>query len=243
MSLRHLFQRHLPRLATTVLLASLVGLGGCVLTRQTNPMQIYAPVVQIQAEDHWPQVEWQLIVVRPSADQMHDSPRILVRPEPTRLQVYRGASWSDSMPDMLHSILLRAFEDSGRIEAVTRQSTSLRARFALTLDIRAFEAVYDGEPNPAIDIQVHAKLIHASTTRVVAARSFRHWQRSAGTDTGSVVAAFSAAMREFTSDLVGWTLVEGENAGPRLAEWREERRREREEERRGRGEDSEGRRR
>lgn len=228
--------RHIRALARSGLLASLLALGGCLLTGTSTPIQIYSPVVQIQPQDEWPQVDWQLMVVRPNADQMHDSQRILVRPEASRLQVYSGSSWADSLPDMLHSILLRAFEDSGRIEAVTRQSSSMRARFGLVLDVRAFEAVYDGEPNPAVDIQIHAKLVHAPSTRVVSSRTFRHWQRSAGTDVSSVVDAFTQGTRAFIDDLVGWTLVEGENAGPKLQEWREERFRERQEERRARDE-------
>lgn len=218
-------------LARLGLLASLLALGGCLLTGKTTPIQIYSPVVQIQPQDEWPQVDWQLMVVRPSADQMLDSQRIMVRPDPNRLQVYSGSSWAESMPDMLHSMLLRAFEDSGRIAAVTRQSSSMRARFGLILDVRAFEAVYDGEVNPAVDIQIHAKLIHAPTTRVVSARTFRHWQRSDGTDVDSVVDAFSLGTRAFVDELVGWTLSEGENAGPKLKQWREERFRERQQER------------
>lgn len=228
--------RPLRAVALTGLLASLLGLGGCLLTGKTTPIQVFAPVVQIQPQDEWPQVDWQLMVVRPSADQMHDSQRILVRPEPSRLQVYSGSSWAESLPDMLHSMLLRAFEDSGRIAAVTRQSSSMRARFGLILDVRAFEAVYDDEANPAVDIQIHAKLIHAPTTRVVSARTFRHWQRSSGTDVSSVVDAFTLGTRAFVDELVGWTLVEGENAGPKLQEWREERFRERQQERAGREE-------
>lgn len=218
-------------LATAVVLASTLTLGGCILTRQTNPLQVYAPVVDVQPRADWPVVDWQLMVIRPNADQMHDSQRILVRPEPARLQVYAGANWSDSLPDMLHSILLRAFEDSGRMEAVSRQSTGMRARYALTLDIRNFEAVYGNGALPEADIQIHAKLIHAPSTRVVAGRTFRHRQASTGTDTASVVDAFTLAMGEFVNEVVGWTLEEGESAGPRLAEWREQRAREREAER------------
>lgn len=218
-------------LSRAALLGSLLALGGCLLTGSSTPIQIYAPVVQVQPQEEWPAVDWQLMVVRPNADQMHDSQRILVRPEPTRLQVYSGASWSDPLPDLLHSMLLRAFEDSGRISAVTRQSSSMRARFGLILDVRAFEAVYDGEANPGIDIQIHAKLVHAPSTRVVSARTFRHWQRAGGTDVSSVVDTFASATQAFVLELVGWTLAEGEAAGPKLQEWREERARERAEER------------
>lgn len=226
-----MIQQSIHALFRAALLCSLLVLGGCLLSGSSTPIRVYAPVVQVHPQDEWPAVDWQLMVVRPNADQMHDSQRILVRPEPSRLQVYSGASWSDPLPDLLHSMLLRAFEDSGRIEAVTRQSSSMRARFGLVLDVRAFEAVYDGEANPGIDIQVHAKLVHAPTTRVVSARTFRHWQRSSGTDVSSVVDAFTSATQAFVTELVGWTLEEGEAAGPKLQAWREERARERAEER------------
>ncbi len=46
---------------------------------------------------------------------MHKSARILVRPEPGELRVYKGAAWVQPAPDIVDDTLLPAFTDTGRV--------------------------------------------------------------------------------------------------------------------------------
>ncbi|MCC8669261.1 ABC-type transport auxiliary lipoprotein family protein [Xanthomonas arboricola] len=200
------------RLLRPMLCVSLLALGGCsVLTGgDKKPATIYAPNVRIAPNPSWPQVSWQLSVSKPSAARVIDSPRINVRPTPGELQVYHGAGWAQPATDMLEDSVVRAFEDSGKIAAVARIGTGIRSDYKLAIDLRRFEADYAGQSLPSATIELNAKLLHAADQRVVASRTFLVARPSSGTDTAAVAAAFEQAMTQVTTELVGWTLVTGQ---------------------------------
>lgn len=200
------------RLLRPMLCVSLLALGGCsVLTGgDKKPATIYAPNVRIAPNPSWPQVSWQLSVSKPSAARVIDSPRINVRPTPGELQVYHGAGWAQPATDMLEDSVVRAFEDSGKIAAVARIGTGIRSDYKLAIDLRRFESDYAGQSLPSATIELNAKLLHAADQRVVASRTFLVAHPSSGTDTAAVAAAFEQAMTQVTTELVGWTLVTGQ---------------------------------
>ncbi|MEG2804453.1 ABC-type transport auxiliary lipoprotein family protein [Stenotrophomonas sp.] len=192
--------------------AMLAALGGCSLlgSNERSAVTIYSPIVRIQADPGWPKVDWQLIVVKPSAARVVDSPRINVRPSPSELEVYKGVSWAQPATDMLDDALVRGFEDSGRIAGVARATTGIRADYKLALDVRRFEADYRGQATPAALIEVNAKLIHVIDQRVVADRTFRQEQPVPTTATADVAHAFEQGLQAMTTEVVGWTLVTGQ---------------------------------
>jgi len=192
--------------------ACLLAVAGCSVLaggdRQSTT--IYAPQVRIQADPAWPQVSWQLAIAKPSAARLIDSPRINVRPTPGELEVYRGATWSQPATDILEDTLLRGFEDSGRIDAVARIATGIRSDYKLTTDLRRFESDYRGGELPAATIELNAKLIHSLDQRVVAARTFVVTEPATSTEIGSVASAFETALGKTTTELIGWTLLNGQ---------------------------------
>jgi len=196
------------RLAFLVLAATLAG---CSLVgKPGDPVTIYAPEAAATPDPSWPRVDWQLAIARPSAPRLLDSPRIGVRPVPGELQVYKGAVWVQPPTDMLEATVLRVLEDSGKIDAVGRVATGLRANYRLALDIRRFEADYRGGDRPAAVIEVVAKLMHNTDQRVVASQTFTQVQPSPATDIGSVAAAFDQALAEVGRQVAGWTLAAGQ---------------------------------
>ncbi|MBB5884870.1 ABC transporter [Xanthomonas sp. LMG 8992] len=186
-------------------------LAGCSLPGGSKePVTIYAPDVRVTADPAWPTVSWQLALTKPSAARVVDSSRIAVRPTPDELQVYGGVSWAQPATDMLEDMLLRAFEDSGRIPGVARLGTGIRADYKLLLDLRRFEADYAGRTVPSATIELNAKLLYSADQRVVASRTFLVTQPAAGTAESQVVDAFGQAMSQLGHDVVGWTLQQGQ---------------------------------
>jgi cholesterol transport system auxiliary component len=155
----------LPRL---LLAASMVTLlGGCSIlgSSEKTAVTLYSPSVQVKADPAWPQASWQLVLAKPSAARMVDSPRINVRPTPSQLEIYKGASWAQPATDMIEDTLLRGFEDSGRIRGVARSTAGIRADYKLSTDVRRFESDYQGQATPTVVIEVNAKLIHVADQR------------------------------------------------------------------------------
>lgn len=200
-------------------IALIAALGGCSLlgSNERSAVTIYSPVVRIQADPSWPTVDWQLVLVKPSAARVVDSPRINVRPTPSELEVYKGVSWAQPATDMLDDALVRGFEDSGRINGVARVTTGIRADYKLAMDVRRFEADYRGQATPTALIEVNAKLIHVIDQRVVADRTFRQEYPVGSTDVAQVTAALEQGLQTLTTNVVGWTLVTGEQDHARAA--------------------------
>lgn len=190
--------------------ALLVLLAGCSVLPEREPTRIYEPAhspLQVGAE--WPAVRWSLLVAKPTASQALDSERINVRPSGSVVQVYQGASWSDSAPELVQSALLRGFEDSGRIRAVARPGSGVHGDLSLQAELRNFETDY-GSGSPQVVIELRLRLVHVVDGGVVAARNLREVEPVAGEDVPAVVAAFSRALDRVTAQSVGWTLTEGE---------------------------------
>lgn len=193
-------------------LAALLVLSGCasLLGGGKNHSAIYAPDVRVTDTQAWPQVRWQLAMGRITGARIADSQRIMVRPTPNELQVYKDAQWAKSPGDMLEESVLHALEDSGRIPVVARQGSGFAADYRLMLDIRRFESDYDGAAVPSATIEVTAKLLHIKGQQLAGSRTFLKALPAASTSVPDVVAAFDDALTAVTGELAGWTLATGE---------------------------------
>ena len=199
------------RIATIAL--SCLLLNACALLGKGEPIQVLDPIAKVSPSMDWPQARWSLLVLRPIASQSLDTERIVVRPAPGAMQVYKGAAWSDTAPDLVQTSLLRAFEDSGRILSVARPGGAVRGEFQLATELRAFESVYSGASPDAV-VELHARLVRVTDGKAIAAKTFRTSEAAAGTDVGAVSEAFSRALMKLDGDVVAWTLAEGNRAGP-----------------------------
>ncbi|KAF1708975.1 ABC transporter [Pseudoxanthomonas kalamensis DSM 18571] len=189
----------------------MAALGGCSILSGGPPssaITLYAPDVRVAPDPAWPQVDWSLAIARPTAARMIDSPRILVRPTPDELQVYRGVSWAQPATDLVENAVLRALEDSGRMPAVARLDTGIRADYKLVMDIRRFEADYAGQAVPSAVIEINAKLLNSRDQHVVASQTFLQAAPSAGTEPAQVTAAFETSLTSLTNALTGWILTQ-----------------------------------
>ena len=217
LSARMLSARARRALRIAALAVAIAALAGCGILPKQETLALYDPTPQRSppqdtANAAAPQVDWQLQIARPYADTMHDSARILVRPEPGELQVYRGAAWVQPAPDIVQDTLLRAFSDSGRLAGVGRRGDGVSARYQLLLDLRRFESDYGngGDATPNVRIELGARLVHNAENRVVASRVFDIATPADGTDVVQINRAFQRSLGEATTQLIDWTLSEGQ---------------------------------
>lgn len=192
-------------------LIALALLAGCAIGGPKVEVRIYDPAVAVAADPAWPAADVSISIATPQANALLDSDRIAVRPTPDRLQTYKGARWADTAPVMVQMALMEAFEDSGKIQAVSAWGGG-RGDFGLYTDLRAFETIYEGG-EPKVVMELQARLVKfGQGGGLVAAKRFRTEVAPAGADIEPVVDAFGEAMALLGADVVGWTLVEGERA-------------------------------
>jgi cholesterol transport system auxiliary component len=206
---RHLSVRSVAGIRIMALLLAAASLAGCGILPKQETLALYRAEPTIAVDAAWPQANWQLQIARPYADAMHDSARILVRPQPGELQVYKGAAWTQPAPDLVLDTLLRAFADSGKLAGVARRGEGVSAQYELLLDLRRFESDYNGGAAPSVRIEIGARLVHNAGNRVVTSRVFDVTVPAEGADVAQVNRAFERALGDATTQLIGWTLKEG----------------------------------
>jgi len=152
-------------------------------------------------------VTWALDVQTPDATAGLDSERIVIARPPAGLDFYAGAAWSDRLPLLLQSLLVEAFESSGRIASVARDSDGARSDFILNTALRNFEARYDaGEGAPLGVVRLGVRLIETRSRRIAATTVISKEVRASANTVDAGVAAITGAFSEVLTELVPWVL-------------------------------------
>lgn len=177
---------------------------GSLIGPSNPPPQIYRLSPQMPPEATGAPVTWQLAVARPDTTQTLDTDRIALL-RGSVVDYYADAQWNDSVPRLVQSLLVEAFDRSGRVQAATRDS-SLRADLTLTSELRNFEAQYDNAgAAPMIVIDIQAKLLDHNG-QVIVSLDARQSARATQNSVAGVVEAFDQAMAAALAQIVGWTL-------------------------------------
>lgn len=142
----------------------------------------------------------QLVIAEPSALQQLDSERILVKSADNTVSFIGGAQWSDRLPRLVQFRIVQAFENQGR--AVARAGTGVNGDRALVGELRAFHLeAGQGE----VVVEFSARLVDATTSRIVAAQVFRATEPVGSDNAGQVASALDRALQNVLSQLIRWT--------------------------------------
>jgi cholesterol transport system auxiliary component len=181
-------------------LVDLPGTGEAANVFTLSPKSTFAP--------NLPKVGWQLVVEVPVAAGGLATPRIAVKTKPLEIQYYANAQWTEAAPQMVQTLLVESFENTGKIVAVGRQAIGLRSDYNLTSELREFQAEYlDGSPTPAVRVRINAKIIKQPRREIIASTTFEQVVPAASTAMADVVAAFDEALGKVIRRIVEWTLA------------------------------------
>lgn len=185
-------------------------LSACSILPQSEPLDIYLlPATTLPAQTQT--VDWSLRINTPSSGELLDGTRIVVLPEPGRINTYQNARWSERTPQLVRLRLLDAFKDDGRIKALSTEDQHLQADLELVSELRSFQSQYrDGSPEALIQLDV--QLVDVRAQRILASRRLHASQLASDTSVAAVVAAFGQAGDQLSRELVDWTLNEGQRS-------------------------------
>jgi cholesterol transport system auxiliary component len=162
-----------------------------------------------------PTVEWQLLLEPPLTNASIDTTRIGLQRSSTSVEYYARASWSDRAPQMIQTLMVESFENTGRIIAVGRDSVALRADYILKTDLREFQAKYMGGPNPRVHVAMIARLIKMPRRAIIGTKKFETMIEAQTDNMETIIAAFDQALGKVLKRLVEWTLITGQEAWKR----------------------------
>ncbi len=190
-------------------IALLWALSACtgIIPGTGEPLKLYTLTPKSTYGTDLPKVEWQLVVETPVAPAGINTNRIALSHSPITLDYFAGATWTDSAPAMVQTLLVESFENTGRIVAVGRESVGLRADYVLKIELREFQAEYASpEAPPIVHIRVISKLVRMPMREIVASHMTEQKAQAAANTLDAVVAAFDEALGPVLKEIVTWTL-------------------------------------
>lgn len=187
-------------------------LGGCALAAVgTEPapdlyvLTAVTPEVPAGVAD----TAWQILIEEPYAPAEINTNRIVYRPDVNQLSYYADARWTDRAPQIVQRLMVETLENTGKFLSVGRRSGGLRSDFALTSDLRMFEAEPgNGLAAPKIRVKISTKLVRQRGNQIVASRVFDAEAVAQSGQMPAVVRAFDAALHQVLGEMAVWTLTE-----------------------------------
>lgn len=195
------------RVLLGVLPAGLAGCGSLIPFGEAPNLHTLTP--KSSFDDNLPTVGWQLLIEPPFAAAALDTVRIAVLTATTSVDYYAGVAWTDLAPEMVQTLIVESFENSGRIVAVGRETVGLRADFVLSTELREFQAERLGDGSVQVRVRINAKLIYAVRRAIVANTTLEFVAPVAAPGFDQVILAFDEALGKVLRRLVAWTLIEG----------------------------------
>ncbi len=198
-----------PALAAIVLLC--VTLAGCaavsLATRQ--PPELYALTPKTTFDADLPDLDRAVLRIEtPTAAAGLNTTRIPLKPTPTRLQYYAGATWIEVLPLMVQNLVIESFESTGSVEALGPAATGGRADWALRIYVREFQAEYDDDTQepPVVRARLQARLLRMPRREEVDFADFATEEPASSTRLEAIVRTMDSALGTTMRDLVEWTL-------------------------------------
>jgi len=193
----------------------LLGMGALLLTGCSDligpssaPQQLFLLHPTGGAAVTGPKVGFSLAVSTSTASQHLSGARIaLVKPDGA-LDVYADSAWTDRLPALVKNVLVEAFEESGRIEAVAGDDDGFHSDYFLEAEIRDFAAHYDvADGIPTAWVRIAARLAPSRGREIFANINAVHQVQATANSVPAVVQAFDQALGQVFSDIVNWALA------------------------------------
>ena len=187
--------------------AGAIALSGCSVLQGPAISQLYVLRPQVPMA-MGPRVNWRLAVAAPDAVASLDTARIALARSPTTMDYFANAAWTDRLTLIVQRQLIEAFDTSGRIVSVDRDTSGLEADFVLQTEIRDFQARYDAPDGaPQIVVSIQAKLARMPQREIAASLNATQQSAAAANDINSIVVAFNQACGAAIGQIVTSTLA------------------------------------
>ena len=184
--------------------------GGCaavnLATRQ--PPRLFALTPKTTFDADIPDLDRAGLQIEvPTAAAGLNTARIPLKPTPTTLQYFAGATWIEVLPVMVQALLIESFETTGSVEPFSTTVIGSAGEFALRTYIREFQAEYVAtDTAPSVRVRLQNRLLRLPRRDEVGVASFQSTEPADSTRLDDIVVAFDAALGSTMRDTVEWTL-------------------------------------
>jgi len=145
----------------------------------------------------------QLVVSDPVAILVFDTQKILIQSASGIYSSVENAQWADNLPKLMQAKIVQSFENAHQLNAVSRPTEQLTAKYRLELGIRNFQISLN--PTPTAIIEFSARLVNDKGD-VANARMFSASVPAENIQAPQAVAALNEAFSKTARELVIWTV-------------------------------------
>jgi len=188
----------------------LTGCGSISLVKPTPAADIYDFSSQVTIEQEMPAVDWRLVIEEPRAVRAIDTDRIMIKPTVHEVRYIGGAKWSDRAPSLLQGQMVEAFEDSGRLKSIGRDTSGLPADYELKAELRDFQVETFGDGDTRVVLRISLKLVRFPSAQVVSTEVFEERVMLKSLRMRQVVVGFDKAVSAALQRAVPWVVAQGE---------------------------------
>lgn len=143
----------------------------------------------------------QTAVAVPTAVQLIDTDRIVVRSPGNQVAYLPGAQWPDRAPNLFQARLIQSFENASKSRRISRPGDRIVPSNQLNTDLRTFEV--QTETREAV-VEVTARIVADRTGGVGAARLFAARVPVSEITGPAAAIALNQAAQQVMADIVRW---------------------------------------
>ncbi len=171
-----------------------------------EPPRLFDLTPKSTFDEDLPKVNARITIDVPTAAAGLNTARIAVKPTPTQFEYYARARWVDVVPVMTQTLLLESFDNSEKIDVLGRGAYGLRADYGLVINIREFQAEYEDDGPPDVQVRLQVRMVEMPRRKTVASTSVVGLVESKSRKMEDIVIAFDEAFGAAAKDLVAWTI-------------------------------------
>jgi cholesterol transport system auxiliary component len=188
-----------------------LSLGAVFLTRCTLVQPPMVPQLYVLKPTIAPEmggaVRWRLAIAAPNAAQSLDTPRIALSRSATTMDYFANAAWTDPVPLMVQRLLLQAYETSGRIVSVDRDTAGLETDYLLETEVRDFAAHYsDPQGAPQVMVDIQARMVKMPQRDIAGSLAAQQQAQASANNLDAIVGAFNQATGAALAQITSWSL-------------------------------------
>lgn len=190
--------------APAALVVAALALSGCVGKLFTSPPPVTYDLTGIeQAPKARQMIRAQILVPEPSAIKILNSERMVVS-KGAVVAYYPNAQYPDTLPHLIQTRVVEAFEKSGTAKAVGKPGEGLSIDYQLLIDIRKFE--FDvGTGGRTAEIELAVRLMNDHNGKVVATQTFDASTPVAEDSAASAISGFNAGLDQVLGQIISWS--------------------------------------
>ncbi len=197
----------MTKLTRRMMMTGMVGLPGCTaltsLNEAATPQDVY-DLNPVSFDAQIRRTSRTLLVLEPTAPAAIDTDSILIRPNAQSIAYMPDARWSDDVPLLVQSLLIRSLAGSGQVGFVGPSGAGPVPDMVLITRIDRFGVDVRGEDDFEAGVTLDLTVLRDSDQRIVGSRIFQGVAAPTSDEAAPIAMAFQQIMDATLPEAVQW---------------------------------------